>query len=87
MPIAGHYTYLGVEIKKNCSWLAHTNEEIGKGKAQTGRVDVILSDSHPDFRMKKYIQINADVPKLKSTRDERVENGKLVKSWKEYRRQ
>ena len=46
------YTYLGVEISKNCSWDAHINKIIGKGKAQIGGMDVILRDSHLDTRIK-----------------------------------
>ena len=30
LPIADEYTYLGVDISKNCSWDAHTAKVIGK---------------------------------------------------------
>ena len=43
------YTYLGVEISKNCSWDAHINKIIGKGKAQIGRMDVILKRLAPRY--------------------------------------
>ena len=36
------YTYLGVEFSKNCSWDAHINKAIQRGKAEVGRMDVIL---------------------------------------------
>ena len=32
LPIVGKYTYLGVENSKNCSWDAHINKVIQKGK-------------------------------------------------------
>ena len=48
LPIVDQYTYLGVEISKNCSWDAHINKLIQKGKTEVGRMDVILRDSHLD---------------------------------------
>ena len=32
LPIVNQYTYLGVEISKDCSWDAHIAKVIGKGK-------------------------------------------------------
>ena len=49
LPIVDQYTYRGVEIKKNWSWDAHTNKVIQKGKAEVGRMDVILRDSPPRY--------------------------------------
>ena len=40
LPIVGHYTYLGVEMSKNCSWDAHIAKVIGKDKSEVpGRQD------------------------------------------------
>ena len=49
MPIADQYTYLGVEISKECSWDAHIAKLIVQGKAQVGKMDAILTDSHLDM--------------------------------------
>ena len=42
LPIVDQYTYLGVEISKDCSWDAHINKLIQKGKTEVGRMDMIL---------------------------------------------
>ena len=73
LPIVDEYTYLGVEISQNCSWDAHKKEVTHKGKAEVGRMDVILSDSHLDTRIKRCILLNVIVPKL-----EYVSNKKLA---------
>ena len=52
-PIADQYTYLGVEISKECSWDAHVAKVIGKGKAHVGKMDATLTDSQPDTRIKR----------------------------------
>ena len=64
MPIVDQYTYLGVEISKNCSWDAHINKLIQKGKTEVGRMDMILRDSRLDTRIKRCILLNVIVPKL-----------------------
>ena len=33
LPIVDQYTYLGVEISKDCSWDAHIAKVIGKGNS------------------------------------------------------
>ena len=48
LPIVGQYTYLGVEISKDCSWDAHIAKVIGKSEAQVGKMDAILTDPHLD---------------------------------------
>ena len=40
----------GVEISKNCSWNAHIAKIIGKGKAQIGKMNAVLTDSNLDTR-------------------------------------
>ena len=47
LPIVDWYTYLGVEISKDCSWDAHIAKAVGKGKAHVSKMDPILADSHP----------------------------------------
>ena len=39
LPIVDQYTYLCVEISKDCSWDAHIAKVIGKGKSQASRQD------------------------------------------------
>ena len=39
LPIADQYTYLGVKISKECSWDAHIEKVIGKGKALVGKMN------------------------------------------------
>ena len=53
LPIADQYTYIGVEISKECSWDAHIAKAIGKGKAHVGKMDATLTDSQPDTRIKR----------------------------------
>ena len=79
MPIADQYTYLGVEISKECSWDAHIAKVIGKGKAHVGKMDAILTDSHLDSRIKRCILINVIVPKLEYAGELWEGNAKLVK--------
>ena len=52
LPIVEQYTYLGVEISKDCSWNAHIAKVQGKGKAHVGNIAAILTDSHLDTRIK-----------------------------------
>ena len=54
LPIVDQYTYLGVEISKDCSWDAHIAEVIGKGTSQVGEMDAILTYPHLDARIKIY---------------------------------
>ena len=48
LPIVDQYTYLGVDISKDCSRDAHIAKVIGKGKSQVGKMDAILTDPHLD---------------------------------------
>ena len=67
-PIVDQYTYVGVEISKDCSWDAHIAKVIGKDKSQVGKMDVILTDPHLDTRIKRCILINVIVLKLRVCR-------------------
>ena len=58
LPIVDQYTYLGVEISKDCSWDTHIAKVIGKGKAHVGKMDAILTDPHLDTRIKRCILMN-----------------------------
>ena len=64
LPIADQYTYLGVEVLKDCSWAAHIAQVIGRDTAHVGKMDAILSDSHLDTRIKTCILMNVVVSKL-----------------------
>ena len=64
MPIVDQYTYLGVEISKNCSSDAHIYRVIQKGKTEVGKMDMILRDSRLHTRIKRCILLNVIVPKL-----------------------
>ena len=72
------YTYLGVEISKNCSWDAHINKVIQKGKGEVGRMDVILRDSCLDTRIKRCILLSVVVPKLEYAGEVWEGNKKLL---------
>ena len=63
LPIVDQYTYLGVEISKDCSWDAHINKLVQKGKAEVGRMDVILRDSHLDTRIKSCLLYTSPSPR------------------------
>ena len=63
LPIVDQYTYLGVEISKDCSSDAHIAKVIGKGKSQVGKMDAILTDPHLDTRITICILIHVIVPK------------------------
>ena len=52
---------------------------IGKGKAHVGKMDAILTDSHPDTRFKRWVMINVIVPKLEYAGELWEGNAKLVK--------
>ena len=57
LPITDQYTYLGVEISKDCSWDARIAKVIGKvNKEHVGKMEAILTDSHLDSRIKKLFQ-------------------------------
>ena len=79
LPIVDQYAYLGVEISKDCSWDAYVAKVIGKGKAQVDKMDAILTDSHLDTRIKRYILVNVIVPKLEYAGEVREGNAKFVK--------
>ncbi|CAB1102180.1 unnamed protein product [Ectocarpus sp. CCAP 1310/34] len=72
LPVVDRYSYLGVEISKECSWDAHMAKLIGKGKAQIGKTDEILTDPHLDTRIKRCVLLNVIVPKLEYAGELRV---------------
>ncbi|CAB1096278.1 unnamed protein product [Ectocarpus sp. CCAP 1310/34] len=75
----GIHTYLGVEISKECSWDAHIAKLIGKGKAQIGKMDEILTEPHLDTRIKRCVLLNVIVPKLEYAGEVWEGNEKAVK--------
>ena len=76
--IVDQYTYLGVEISKECSWDAYIAKVIGKGKSQVGKMDAILTDPHLGTRIKICILMNVVVPKLEYAGDVWEGNAKFV---------
>ena len=67
-----------MEISKERSRDAHIAKVIGKGKAHTGKMDAILTDSHLDTRVERCILIDVIVPKLEYA-EVWEGNAKLVK--------
>ncbi|CAB1104848.1 unnamed protein product [Ectocarpus sp. CCAP 1310/34] len=49
--VVDQYTYLGVEIAKDCSWNAHMSKVAEKGKARAGKLHPILANRHLDTRV------------------------------------
>ena len=79
LPIVAQYTYLGVEISKDCSWHAHIANVIGQGNSQVGKMDAILTDSHLDKGITTCMLTNAIVPKLEYAGEVWEGNAKFVK--------
>ena len=79
LPIVDQYTYLGVEVSKDCSWGAYIAKVIGKGKSQVGKMDAILTVPHLDNRIKICILINVIVPKLQYAKKVWEGNAEFVK--------
>ena len=79
LPIVDQYTYLGVEISKDCSSDAHKAKVIGKGKSQVGKMDAILTDPHLGAWLKLCTLMNVIVPKLEYAGEVWEGNAKLVK--------
>ena len=78
MSIVDRYTYLGVELSRPCSWDAHINKSIEKGKAEVGRMGVMLRDSHLDTRINICLLMNVNVLKLEYAREVRERNVRLA---------
>ncbi|CAB1112777.1 unnamed protein product [Ectocarpus sp. CCAP 1310/34] len=62
--VVDQYTYLGVEIAKDCSWNAHMSKVAEKGKAQAGKLHPILANRHLDTCIKLTILKRVIVPPL-----------------------
>ena len=82
LPIVDQYTYLGVDISKDCSWDAHIAKVIGTGKSQLGKTDAILTESHIYSRIKICILMIVIVPKLEYAAGVWEGNAKFVKQLK-----
>ena len=79
VPIVDQYTYLGVEISKDCSWDAHIAKVVGKGKSRGGQTDAIITDPYLDARIKRCILVKVIVPKLEYAGEVWEGNAKFVK--------
>ncbi|CAB1110807.1 unnamed protein product [Ectocarpus sp. CCAP 1310/34] len=62
--VVDQYTYLGVEIAKDCSWNAHMSKVAEKGKARAGKLHPILANRHLDTRIKLTVLKSVIVPPL-----------------------
>ena len=79
LPIVDQYTYLGVEVSKDCPWDARIAKVIGKGRSQVGKMGVILTDPHLDTRIEICILVNVIAPKLEYAGEVWEGNAKFVK--------
>ena len=79
------YTYLCVEISKDCSWGAHITKVIGKGKPQVGKMDAILTHPHLSTKIKICVLINVIVLKLGYAGEVWEGNPTLVKQLEQCR--
>ena len=79
LPIADHYTYLGVDTSKDCSWDAHIAKVIGTGKPQVGKIDAILTDPHLDTRIKIRVLMSVIIPQLEYAGEVWEGNAKFVR--------
>ncbi|CAB1103975.1 unnamed protein product [Ectocarpus sp. CCAP 1310/34] len=73
------YTYLGVEIAKDCSWNAHMSKVAEKGKARAGKLHPILANRHLDTRIKLTVLKSVIVPPLEYAGEVWEGNKKVVK--------
>ena len=62
-PIVDQYMYSGVEVLKYLSWDTHMAKVVERVNTHVGQMDVILTDSHLDTRIKRCILTNVKVPK------------------------
>ncbi|CAB1117831.1 unnamed protein product [Ectocarpus sp. CCAP 1310/34] len=62
--VVDQYTYLGVEIAKDCSWNAHMSKVAEKGKSRAGKLHPILANRHLDTRIKLTVLKSVIVPPL-----------------------
>ncbi|CAB1121249.1 unnamed protein product [Ectocarpus sp. CCAP 1310/34] len=73
------YTYLGVEIAKDCSWNAHMSKVAEKGKSRAGKLHPILANRHLDTRIKLTVLKSVIVPPLEYAGEVWEGNKKVVK--------
>ncbi|MEP5446747.1 hypothetical protein, partial [Ekhidna sp.] len=69
LPIVDQYTYLGVDMSKDCSWDTHIAKVRGRGKSRVDKMDAILTDSHLDTRIKICIMMKVIMPNLEYAGD------------------
>ncbi|CAB1108810.1 unnamed protein product [Ectocarpus sp. CCAP 1310/34] len=77
--VVDQYTYLGVEIAKDCSWNAHMSKVAEKGKARAGKLHPILANRHLDTRIKLKVLKSVIVPPLRYAGEVWEGNKKVVK--------
>ena len=77
--VVDQYTYLGVEIPKDCSWNAHMSKVAEKGKARAGKLHPTLANRHLDTRIKLTVLKSVIVPPLEYAGEVWEGNKKVVK--------
>ncbi|CAB1099724.1 unnamed protein product [Ectocarpus sp. CCAP 1310/34] len=77
--VVDQYTYLGVEIAKDCSWNAHMSKKAEKRKARAGKLHPILANRHLDTRIKLTVLKGVIVPPLEYAGEVWEGNKKVVK--------
>ncbi|CAB1104917.1 unnamed protein product [Ectocarpus sp. CCAP 1310/34] len=77
--VVDQYTYLGVEIAKDCSWNAHMSKVAEKGKSRAGKLHPIFANRHLDTRIKLAILKSVIVPPLEYAGEVWEGNKKVVK--------
>ncbi|CAB1119083.1 unnamed protein product [Ectocarpus sp. CCAP 1310/34] len=64
LAVVDQYTYLGVEIAKDCSWNAHMSNVAEWGKARAGKLYPLIANRHLDTRIKLTVLKSVIVPPL-----------------------
>ncbi|CAB1110718.1 unnamed protein product [Ectocarpus sp. CCAP 1310/34] len=77
--VVDQYTYLGVEIAKDCSWNAHMSNVAERGKTRAGKLHPILANRHLDTRIKLTVLKSVIVPPLEYAGEVWEGNKKVVK--------
>ena len=73
------WSYIGVEIAKDCSWNAHMSKVAEKGKARAGKVHPILANRHLDTCIKLTVLKSVFVPPIEYAGEVWEGNMKVVK--------
>ena len=72
------WSYIGVEIAKDCSWDARMSKVAEKGKARAGKLHSILANRQLDTRIKLTVLCSVIVPPLEHAGEVWEGNKKVV---------